>query len=290
MARRVHSGLVANTSDPANIVCSVSELGTSGGVSAYRAKAFEGVAEAGTNFNISSALCDVFGGQTTAYAVTNASTTTATDVTVTYQPGGATETKNIGPGAKASFVACDRVAAGFNGAATLSSTNAPVVAIAKKFKPSSIYETAFSGEADGADTLRMPYVRWAPDADFNNGTGQWQRAFIAIQNVGGSPVNNVAVEYYDLDGNLVGTHTIASIGVGEKGASNPSLMTLTGSLPQDAKNWFGNPIGNQASAGKSTWGGGAVVKGPAGSQLIGIASIASNPSSGAVQEDYNAQR
>ncbi len=118
---------------------------------------------------------------------------------------------------------------------------------------------------------------------------EWQRAYIAIQNVGTGPANNVEVKYYDIDGNLVGTHAIGTIQAGQKGTSNPSLMTLSGGLPSNAKNWFGNPLGNQASNGKTTWGGGAVVT-SSGAELIGIASIQSAPSNGVVQEDYNAQR
>ena len=180
------TGVATGTTNPANIVCSVSELGTSGGASAFRAKAFEGVAQAGNNFYMSSALCDIFN-QTTAYAVTNASQTDDAVVEVTYQPGGAKDTATIGPGAKAAFDACKVNSSGFNGAATLTSVGAPVVAIAKKFEPGAVFESAFAGESTGAATLRMPYVRWAPESDFKDGSGKWQRAYIAIQNVGTGP-------------------------------------------------------------------------------------------------------
>ena len=66
-------------------------------------------------------------------------------------------------------------------------------------------------------------------------------------------------------------------------------MTLSPGVPQDAMDWFGTNLGNDASAGRAVFGGGAVV-GTVGSgqELIGIVSIASAPGTGTVQEDYNA--
>jgi CARDB protein len=280
-------GYETGTTTAADIVCSVSELGTSGGTNAFKAKAFEGVAQAGNSFYVSSALCDVFGGQSTAYAVTNASTTAAANVTVAYS-GGATDTATIQPGQKKTFLACDKNTSGYSGAATITSTGAEVVAIAKKFQSGTVFETAFSGEASGADTLSLPYVRWAPDADFSDGSGKYQRAYIAIQNVGSGAASNVTVKYYDVEGKLVGTHTISSIAAGAKANSNPTNMTKSAGISQTAVDWFGTPNGNAASSGVSgKYGGGAVIE-ASGATLVAIASITSSPSSGKVQEDYNA--
>ncbi len=280
-------GYETGTTTEADIVCSVSELGASGGVNAFKAKAFEGVAQAGTKFYVSSALCDVFGGQSTAYAVTNASSTDAANVTVEYSSG-QTDSATIQPGQKNSFLACNKNTPNFSGAATITSTGAPVVAIAKKFQSGTVFETAFAGEAGGSDTLSLPYIRWAPDGDFKDGSGKYQRAFIAIQNVGGSAATNVTVKYYDVEGKLVGTHTIASIGAGAKENSDPTKMAKAAGISDTAVVWFGTPNGNAASSGVSgKYGGGAVIE-AAGGTLVAIASITSEPSSGKVQEDFNA--
>ena len=94
--------------------------------------------------------------------------------------------------------------------------------------------------------------------------------------------------FYDVEGKLVGTHTIASIAPGGKANSNPEEMSRASGIPQGAVDWFGTPTGNKASSGvDGKFGGGAVIE-AAGAQLLAIASITSEPASGKVQEDYNA--
>lgn len=261
-------------STPANIVGSVVELGTSG----VGAAAFEGVSGGSTTVNMATALCDAFGGQRTAYAVQNVGTNPA-NVTVAYKPGTATAQATIQPGAKNSFIACDAgVGAGFSGAAVITS-NEPIVVIGKLFGAG--LGTAFLGEASGSQKLALPYVRYRNDASYNAGDGQ--RAFIAIQNVGGAAVGPVTVKYLDKLGTVVGTHTIPSIDPGAKANSRSILATGDAAKLLD----FGNPNVNPGGG----FGGAAIIEGPGGAQLIAIARIQSTAVApappGQVAEDYN---
>jgi len=238
------------------------------------AKAFESVATGATTLYMPSALCDIYGGQRTSYAVQNTSLTTATDVTVTFNPGGLSATKHIGVGAKASFSACDTVAAGFVGSATVTSTATPVIAVGKAFGAG--LSTAFLGAPNGVAKLALPYVRWAPDAYYTNGSRQ--RTYIAIQNVGSAsiPAGSITLTYTDSFGHT-GTHTYASaLAVGAKFNSNASSAGLT---------WFG--MAEPPAAG---YGGGVTIICTApGCQLVAIGRVATYVSAtNTAAEDYNA--
>jgi hypothetical protein len=268
----------SGTATAANIVASVMELSTDN----VAAKAFEGVTTGGTTIYMATALCDAFGDrQRTAYAVQN-NDTTAANVTVTYS-NGTVANASIDPGKKRSFIACDDGSpAGFSGAATITS-NANIVVIGKAFAQPAIpgFETAFLGEGAGSPKLAMPYVRWTADPTFASGARQ--RTFIAIQNVGTAAANDVAIRYLDANGNVVGTHTIASIAPGAKANSTPP--DATGDAAKLLE--FGTPDANPAGIG---FGGAVIIEAP-GSQLIAIARVASRvPAQGGIQvaEDYNA--
>jgi len=235
------------------------------------AKAFESVATGATTLYMPSALCNVYGGQNTSYAVQNTSLTTATDVTVTYSPGGLAVTKNIGAGAKASFPACDTVAAGFVGSATVTSTTTPVIAMGKVYGAG--LSTAFLGAPNGDANIALPYVRWAPDADYTSGSRQ--RTYIAIQNVGAAeiPAGSITITYTDSFGHT-GTHVYASaLPVGSKFSSNASNAGLT-----------------EFGYSGSNYGGGATITcAVAGCQLMAIARVQTYVSaSSTAAEDYNA--
>ena len=149
-----------------SIVSSAMELDITG----IGLKAFEGVSTGGLKYYMPSALCDAFGGQSTNYAIQNTSLTTPTDVTVTYTDNtGATfsETKTIGPGAKASFGACAVMNPGTYGAAIVESDTEPVIAIGKAGGAG--LTTAFNGVEMGYEVIGLPYVRWATNADFASG-------------------------------------------------------------------------------------------------------------------------
>jgi len=249
-----------------NIISSAMELAIAGTGN----KAFEGVASGSLTFYMPSALCAAFGGDT-AYAVQNTSLTTATNVTVTYS-NGATETQNILPGAKKSFIACNAtgMATGFSGSATVVSATTPVVAIGKAY--GSGMSTAFVGASSGSARVALPYVRWASNANWAAGTQQ--RVNLTIQNVGGAAITgDILVQYIDRDGVVVGTHTItADLAVGAKTNSNATNAGLTE---------FGVYAGPQ-------YGGGVLVIAPAGSQIAVVARVSTQVSAGSfASEDYN---
>lgn len=273
-------GFVAGTQTPANIVGSALELSTTG----ISATAFEGVPSGNTKVFVATALCKAFGGATTAYAVQNVGSTTA-NVSVKYKGKNLTDssvvdtedTGSIEPGAKKSFLGCTKNPDNFSGAATIESTSALVVIA----KVSGSLSTAWLGEAQGASKLAHPYVRFSDATNFDS--GKYQKAFIAIQNVGTSAVSNVVVEYRDKNGTLLGKHTIANIDAGAKANSNPTLATPESGITVDQLTLFGNPESNPGGG----FGGGALVVGPSGSQLISVVRIQTNTANGSVAEDYN---
>lgn len=261
----------SGTTTPANIVASVEELGLAGSAISD-AKAFEGVSGGNSTVFMATALCNVFGGTTTSYAVQNVDTTPA-NVTVTYATG-QTDSGTIAPGTKQSFIGCTKLPAGTSSAATITGGGAKLVVIGKVFGGG--LATAFLGEGAGATKLALPYVRYCNDAQYS--AGNCQRTFIAIQNIGSAAVSNVTVSYQDKNGTVVGTHTIASIAPGAKGNSTAINAGNSTQLIE-----FGTPAGNPGGG----FGGAVVIQGPAGSQLIAIARVQSKVGASSVAEDYN---
>ena len=269
----VVTGVENDTTTPANIVATTLELQTND----VGARAVEAISQAAKTLYVATALCNAFGGQTTAYAVQNTNLSTATEVTVHYS-NGTNETKTAQPGAKVSFSGCaaSGMPTGFSGAATITSSATDIIAIAKVSGLG--YFTAFMAETAGASKLALPYIRYTSDANYN--TGARQRAFIAIQNIGATDVSNVQVKYLDTNGTVVGTHTIATIAPNAK--ANSKAIDASGNSASLLE--FGTPEGNPGSG----FGGSVVIEGPAGSQLIAIARITSKIGAGEVAEDYNA--
>jgi hypothetical protein len=260
---------------PAPIVATSMELSTNGGA----ASAFEGVASGASMVFMPTALCQAFGA-TSAYAVQNTNPDPNgpdADVTVTYS-NGATDTATVGPGSKRSFIACDAdgVGAGFSGAAMVEATGSDIVVIGKVYGSGN--STAFVGATSGADSLALPYVRFTQS--FWN-SGERQRAYIAVQNIGSDlSAGDIVVEYRNKDGDLVGVHTNGSaVANGEKFNSNPTLATPEAGFSAADLAEFGYAGGQ--------FGGGAVISGPTGSELVAIARIQSRFGAGVVGEDYN---
>jgi len=154
------------------VVASALELSTTG----TAASAFEGMRGGATKVYMPSAICNMFNGQNTAYAVQNTSTSGTATVTATYS-NGATETKQVAAGAKASFLGCGPSSTPFSGSAVLTSTGGNIAAIMKVFGGG--MSTATPGATTGASKLALPYVRWS-ESRYSQ-TGARQRAFIAIQ-------------------------------------------------------------------------------------------------------------
>lgn len=276
------------TTTAGKTVATVLELSTAG----TAASAFEGITSGGAKVFMPSAQCKAFN-QESAFAVQNTSTTASTNVRVTYlarletsAPGTAlstyTETfANLGPGAKKSFFGCTAMPAGYFGSAVIESldgsgnanASAPLVAIGKIIGGG--VTSSSPGVASGASRLALPYVRFASAARF--ATGQ-QRASIAIQNIGGDlAAGAVTVTYLDKNGAVVGTHTLGAIPANAKANSNPTLATAAATPPSGAT------LGDFGYYADGTFGGSAVIQGPAGSQLVAVVRIISNGAG----EDYN---
>ncbi|MFW5942700.1 MAG: hypothetical protein ACOCXI_12940, partial [Chloroflexota bacterium] len=140
--------------------------------------------------------------------------------------------------------------------------------------------TAFVGATSGDSDLALPYVRFT-EAEWES--GERQRAYMAIQNIGGSALaaGEITVEYRDRNGALVGVHeNDSSIAVGAKFNTNPTLATPQGSFTEADLDEFGY--------GGGQFGGGAFIIGPDGSEMVAIARIQSTFGAGVVGEDYNA--
>jgi hypothetical protein len=263
------SAVESGTSNPADIVASVLELSTTGA----DASAFEGVTGGANTVYMPSALCQAFGA-TSAYAVQNTSQSSSANVTVAYS-NGVSENATIAAGTKRSFIGCNATGmpTGFSGSATITSTGAPIVVIGKVFGSGN--STAFLGATEGYSTLALPYVRFT---ETGWASGERQRAYIAVQNVG-APIaaGQVVLHYLDRNGVEVGTHTISqAIATGEKVnsfAMNPAVVGNDADLSE-----FGY-IGG--------FGGSVIVEGPSGSELVAVVRIQSVFGAGVVGEDYN---
>jgi hypothetical protein len=249
-----------------SVVAAVMELSTTGN----GASAFEGVTSGASTIYMPSAICNAFGGQNSAYAVQNTDNSNSANVLVTYS-NGLTQSDTIPAGGKKSFITCSAsgMPSNFSGSATVTATGAQIVAIGKVYGTG--LSTAFVGASAGADTIALPYVRWSTDANYNS--GNQQRTFLAIQNVGGSTITgDIIVHYLDKDGVEVGTHTITTdVLSGAKVNSNASLAGLT-----------------EFGYANNTFGGSVIVEGPSGSSLVAIARVQSVvPGVEVVGEDYN---
>lgn len=219
--------------------------------------AFEGVSGGSDTVFMATGLCSAFGASS-AYAVQNVGVAAA-DVTVTYATGD-TAMQNIQPGAKYSFAACDAVPAGTSTAATITSAE-PVVAIGKVFGSGN--STAWVGANAGAENIALPYVRFTT-ANWANGTRQ--RGYLAIQNIGADLAPGaVVLSYRDLNGDVVGTHTLGALATGAKANSNAMHADVVG-----------NDADLEEFGYNGGFGGGVTVEGPAGSQLIALVRIQSN--------------
>jgi hypothetical protein len=268
------SGSAVLKTSGGSIVASAMELDNND----YGSKAFEGVGQGATTVYMPSALCKFNAGsgviQSTNYAVQNTDPSNNANITVTWSNGNTITKTDIPPFNKAVFNGCEGGNPdGFLGAATITS-NRPVVALGKVAGGG--LSTAFIGFTAGTDESALPYVRWAKDDNWFAGT--MQRATLAIQNIGSGPITgNIIVSYINPDGTVAGTHTIpvTNMQVGEKVNSNPTNAGLSE---------FG--CHNDCTS----FGGGAVVEGPGGSELAVLARLTSYvPASGQrVGEDTNA--
>ncbi|HNP70730.1 MAG TPA: hypothetical protein PKK15_06470 [Kouleothrix sp.] len=272
--------LASDNTTPAKIVVTANELSTVDGAS----KSFEGTALSGPKVYMPSALCNAFGGQTTAYAVQNAGNSSVT-FNVRYKLSGAADVIDgpytIGAGGKQSIGGCTKLSAGGNGSAIIESTTPDGQLVAVGKVTGANITSAFLGvvENNGSAKVALPYVRYASNAEIN----KQQRTSIAIQNIGSADATNVKVQFIDKDGNVKGTHTIGTIAAGGKASSNPTQGNAL-----DACGRFGmyGANGSTTDCNSVLFGGGAIVTADSGAQLAVVVRIFTG-SPIAAGEDYN---
>lgn len=199
------NGSAVITAAAGQVVASVQETDDNG----RGAYAFEGVASGANTIYMATMLCNAFGGQNSYYAIQNASTSAA-NVTINFYDTagslvGQLPSTALGAGNKMSVNPCDYVAAGISGSAVINSTGAPVIAIGKVKAPNGM-ATAFVGQGAGSTKIAAPYIRWAATP-----TSEW-RTYVAVMNVGTGAATNIVAKYYDGNGTLKASKTLATAG------------------------------------------------------------------------------
>jgi hypothetical protein len=173
------------------------------------AYAFEGVAAGANKIYMASMLCNATSDPATSYyAIQNTSLVDKAFVTMDFydttgQKIGSMPQQEIGPGNKFSPNPCTYgVPNGKLGSAVINSTGAAVIAIGK-VKSNGGIATAFVGQAAGVQKLAAPYIRWSA-------TPAGYRTFVAVMNVGDADAVSIQAKYYDGNGTLKATHSLAT--------------------------------------------------------------------------------
>jgi len=254
------------TSTPGSIVATALELSTSANNWVY---AWEGINQTASTVYMPSALCSYWGAQNSYYAVQNVGTTSI-NFRVTYSNGNYEDFNGVGGGEKRTVKGCGESGSVnppmFIGSATITATG-NIAAIGKI--TGTAVSTAFTGFTSGSRYIALPIVRYT---ETGWTSGSRQRTFLAIQNIGAPlAANAVKVYYFDKNGVLKGTHSLAAMATGQK--LNSKAIDADATLTE-----FGYyPDG--------TFGGSVIIAGPAGSQLVAIARH-QNYTTG---EDYSGQ-
>ncbi len=242
---------------------------TGDGETAY---ATESISQTGKKIFMPVAMCNAINNFSTSYFVYNTSSTESTTVTVTYNSG-KKGTLTLTPNYGTWYHACmpSGTVSGYNGWATITSNTTNIIAWSH-IKNTGM-SASFSGQTVGSNILAVPYALYS-SANYSNGLRQ--RSIIYIQNLGSSLASGaVKVKYFDKNGKLVGTHSLGSMANGARIESNASKIGSAGAE-------FG-----YYSDGTS--GGSALIEAPAGSNLMAVVWVHSNPSKGIFRgEAYNA--
>lgn len=288
---------------PASIVAAVSEYYVDRPV----ASNFEGVPVSLTApvINMPTALCQAFG-LDTFYAVQNADLTQEATVVVDYfdndgNTAFSDQAVTIAPGGKQSIRTCggadvqnpDAARIGFSGSAVIRSTNNVNLAVIGRAQSTIVgdqgsvgpnFIASFLGQANGFSALAIPFARWANDTDFATSSGNRQRSFLAIQNIGDQDAN-IRIRYIDKNGITQGTQTF-TVPSKAKQNSNPGPNAPNGA---NALGQGGALPGSFGYYEDGTFGGGAIVDqdpnnpSPAPIELIATVRV-QHPGAG---EDYN---
>lgn len=271
----VISAVKTDTTQARNVFGTIIELSTN----ANRAKAFESVTGGTATQYMPSALCNDSDGLgsnlQTAFAVQNVATSGTANVTI-YYSNGVQNSATVAAGAKVSFNTCtDQGNNAFSGAARIEAPGGTIVAMGKAFQSSTNLETAYVGQGVGSFKLALPYIRYASNSLYNNGSRQ--RSIVFIQNVGTTNAN-VTVRYINKVGTEVGTHTINNIAPGTV-VSSRSINAGSSTALQE----FGNPEGN----GGAGYGGGVIIESTRA--VVTVARVYTRDTSTGtdVAEDYN---
>jgi hypothetical protein len=206
------SGSLKITSDNTPVVATARET-VDVGVFAY---AFEGVSSGAGTVYIPTSLCNwESGGRTfTSYFAIQAIGGDATGINITHydRDSSATYSDSVGDltdGSKASRNPCAHASApnGFIGSAVVTATTGNLVAIIKvnsRDDTSSNTRTAYIGiPTNSTTTYALPMVT------FNNDSSAGFRTYIAVQNISGGAATDIVATYYNADGTVAATHTLA---------------------------------------------------------------------------------
>jgi len=277
----VTAKLSSNSATEAKTVVTVDELEVAGGGS----KSFEGASTTGANVYMPSAFCNFNGLFNSAYAIQNADTAPV-NVRIRYKISGQADLidgpHTIVAGGKFSAQGCAKMPNNSIGSAVIESIGGTGKLVAVGKVGGANVTSAFLGivQGQGSAKVALPYIRWAPDSQFN--VGDRQRANVAIQNIGSADATNVKVTYIDKDGKVTGTDTIGTLASGAKKSSSP----VTGNSLDSCGRFGEYDAAGQAPCSGGVFGGGAIVTADSGAQLAVIVRIGTgNP--GLAGEDYN---
>lgn len=242
---------------------------TGDGETAY---ATESLSQSGKKIYMPVAMCNAINNFSTSYFIYNSSNTESTTVTVTYNSG-KKGTLPLTPNYGTWYHACmpSGTVSGFNGWATITSNTTDII-VWGHLKNTGM-SASFSGQTVGSNILAVPYALYSTS---NYSNGLRQRSIIYIQNLGSSLASGaVKVKYYDKNGKLLGTHSLGSLANGARIESNASKIGSAGAE-------FGY-------YSDGTTGGSALIEAPAGSNLMAVVWVHSNPSKSVFRgEAYNA--
>jgi hypothetical protein len=213
--------------------------------------AIESLIQSGKKLYMPIAICQGTYGTSTTFFVFNPDSSKSTKVTVTYSSG-KYQSQTIQALSGSWFHACapSGTKAGFSGYASITSASTSVMALGV-VKEAGIY-TDYYGQAVGTYKLSIPYANYST-ANFSSGARQ--RTSISIMNLGSALASGkVKVYYYDKNGKLLGTHSLAALASGAKLDSSPASIGSVGAE-------FGY-------YSDGTTGGSAIILGPSGSNLM----------------------
>jgi len=249
-------------------------------ISGQGAKAFEGVTGGASTAYMASMMCDAFGGQTSYYAIQNASPRGGEVDIAFYDKAGelihTVDDYYVPPRDKASINPCqyvpyEPVLQGITGSAVMYSHDGIDLVVVGKVSGGGMTPTAFVGQSQGSTRVAAPYVRWHHDP------AQGERSYVAIMNAGLHAAKNVMAFYYDGQGHLAGVDDVAT-------QSHPlKPFTKTNTDPRSA-----GALDDDGNFGVNPYGGAVEIHSDQPVVVVvRVARTASDGSGSVLAEDYN---